>query len=279
MLLIDDGSVIEGITSPLDGQVAIPLTDGATLQKWNIYLWDGDLNQWVDQTRPVHTHSSDDDGGTLTNIQTANAGINWSLDETDLIFDVTSGSPTLDNQISGSDGYRRINTGGTTNNGGTYVAAGLRYDFAFDLYAQFRATMSTVTTNYVTRAGFNMEYATASSGAAKKLGIEACSTCNGANIRVVSADGTTRSASNTSHAASTAAVYKLIYDQSTPNLTYTRDGGGTVVKTSNMFSSGTPDRSNVFVFGVKTENTTAKEARLWGLKAYGTMSSESGAWT
>ena len=46
-----------------------------------------------------------------------------------------------------------------------------------------------------------------------------------------------------------------------------------------MPTTGTPDRSNVFVAGVQTTNTTAKEMRLWGLRAYGTLSSETGAWS
>jgi hypothetical protein len=150
---------------------------------------------------------------------------------------------------------------------------------AFALYAQFRALMSSATTSYTTRAGFNMEYAATSANAAKKLGIEACNTCNGVNLRVVSSDGTTRSASNTTDAADATAVYKLQFNPNTPSLTYTKDGGTAVVKTSNMPTTGTPDRSNVFVMGISTATGTAREMRVWGLRAIGTMSSESGVWT
>jgi hypothetical protein len=110
------------------------------------------------------------------------------------------------------------------------------------------------------------------------LGVEACDTCNGTNLRVVSADDTTRSATNISDAASTAATYKLIYDPTVPNLSYFKNNGSATVKTSNMFNSGSPNRANVFIAGVQTTNTASKTLQLWGLKAYGTINSETTEW-
>ena len=46
-------------------------------------------------------------------------------------------------------------------------------------------SLSTVTTSYRARIGFNMEFANISDSALKKVGIEACNTCNGVNVRVV----------------------------------------------------------------------------------------------
>lgn len=278
--LIDTAAAIEAIAIPPDGMLVVPLTDGTILKKHRVYIRNAALSQWLDQSNPPHTHADNDTGGPYSDIRIGADRTFWGIDETDLIFQTSAGSPTYANTISGTDGYRSINTGATTNNAGNYVAAGLRYDMAFKLYAQFRALMSTVTTSYTTRAGFNMEFAHITSNASRKLGIEACSTCNGANIRIVSADGSVRSASNTAtDAASDTAVYKLIFNPNTPNLTYTKNNGTAVIKTSNMPTTGTPDRSNVFVAGVKTENTTAKELRLTGLRAYGTISSETGAWS
>lgn len=278
MVLVDTGSAIEAWTVPFDGVMAVPITNGAILKAYRAYVWNGTLLRWEDQANPVHDHSDDSQGGSYSNIRSGAAKTFWGITETDLIWTVgTNGTYT--NTLSGTDGYRNISSGATSGNSGNLVKAGLRYDMAFALYAQFRAQMTTATTTYTTRAGFNMEYAAVSANASKKLGIEACNTCNGVNIRVVSADGTTRSASNTSDAADATAVYKLRFNPNTPSLTYTKDNGTAVVKTSNMPTTGVPDRSNVFVCGVSTSTGTARDMKLWGLVAIGTMSTESGVWS
>lgn len=258
--------------------MAVPTTTGSILKAYRAYVYNGVTQMWEDQANPVHTHADDETGGSYANIRMGSAGTFWGITETDLIY-TTGTNGTYTNTISGSDGYRNISSGATSGNSGNLIHAGLRYDMAFSLYAQFRALMSTVTTNYTTRAGFNMEFAAVSSNASKKLGIEACNTCNGVNIRVVSADGTTRSASNTSDDAAVASIYKIVFNPNTPSLTYTKNNGTAVVKTSNMPTTGVPDRSNVFVVGVATSTGTARALQLWGLRAFGTMSSESGTWT
>lgn len=277
--LIETAAVIEAIAVPPDGMSVVPTTTGSILKKHRHYIRDAGLGIWLDQSNPPHTHADNDTGGPYSDIRIGADKTFWGIDETDLIFQPSNGSPTYANIITGTDGYRSISTGATTNNAGNLVAAGLRYDMAFKLYAQFRALMSTVTTSYTTRAGFNMEFAHISSNASRKLGIEACNTCNGTNIRVVSADGSVRSASNTTDLASDTAVYKLVFNPNTPSLTYTRNNGTAVVKTSNMPTTGVPDRSNVFVTGIQTLNTTSKELRLTGLRSYGTISLESGVWS
>lgn len=277
-VLVDTGANIEAWATPYDGVMAVPTSDGAILKAYRAYVWDDVNNTWLDQANPVHTHEDDLTGGSYSNIRIGAARTFWGITENDLSF-TTGTNGTYTNTLSGSDGYRNINSGATSGNSGNLIHAGLRYDMAFPLYAQFRALMSTVTTSYTTRAGFNMEYAAVASNAAKKLGIEACNTCNGTDIRIVSADGTTRSASNTTDIASATAVYKLLFNPDTPSLTYTKDGGTAVVKTSNMPTTGVPDRSNVFVMGVATSTGTARAMQIWGLKSFGTLSSESGVWT
>jgi len=277
-VLVDTGAAIEAWATPFNGVVAVPTSDGATLKAYRAYVWDDINNVWLDQANPIHDHSDDLTGGSYSNIRSGAARTFWGITETDLIYTVgTNGTYT--NTLSGSDGYRNISSGATSGNSGNLVKAGLRYDMAYALYAQFRAQMTTATTNYTTRAGFNMEYAAVSSNASKKLGLEACNTCNGVNNRVVSADGTTRSASNTTDAADATAVYKLRFNPNTPSLTYTKDNGTAVVKTSNMPTTGVPDRSNVFVMGISTGTGTARDMKVYGLVAIGTMSSESGAWS
>lgn len=278
-VLVDTGPAIEAWANPFDGVMAVPTSNGAVLLAYRAYVYDGVSQAWKDQANPVHDHSDDLSGGSYSTIRSGAARTFWGITETDLIYTVgTNGTYT--NTLSGSDGYRNISSGATSGNSGNLVAAGLRYDMAFALYAQFRALMSTVTTSYTTRAGFNMEYSAVAANAAKKLGIEACNTCNGVNIRVVSADGTTRSASNTaSDAADATAVYKLQFNPNTPSLTYQKNGGTAIVKTSNMPTTGVPDRSNVFVMGISTATGTARAMQIWGLRAFGTMSGESGVWT
>ena len=280
-VLVDTAAAIEAIAAVnlFDGMMAVPTTDGSTLKKYRAYVWNAIGSKWEDQANPVHTHADDSTGGSYSNIRIGAAKTFWGITENDLIYQTSSGSPTYADTISGSDAYRSISTGTTSSNAGSRVAGGLRYDMAFSLYAQFRALMSTVTTSYTTRAGFNMEFAHITSNASRKLGIEACDSCNGTNMRIVSADGSIRSASNTTDLASDTAVYKLLFNPNIPNLTYTRNNGTAVVKTSNMPTTGSPDRSNVFVVGIQTTNTTSKELRLWGLKAYGNMNLESGAWS
>jgi hypothetical protein len=278
MVLVDTGAAIEAWATPFDGCMAVPITNGAILKAYRAYVWNGTLSQWEDQANPVHDHSDDSEGGSYSNIRMGAARTFWGIQENDLSF-TTGTNGTYANTLSGSDGYRNINSGATSGNSGNLIHAGLRYDMAFALYAQFRAQMTTATTNYTTRAGFNMEYAAVAANASKKLGLEACNTCNGVNNRVVSADGTTRSASNTTDAADATAIYKLVFNPNTPSLTYTKDNGTAVVKTSNMPTTGVPDRSNVFVVGISTGTGTARDLKLWGLRAFGTMSSESGAWS
>lgn len=279
MILVAPGTEIEAWASPFDGAVASPTTDGATLKAYHLYIWDDVNNTWVDQLNPVHTHADDSSGGSYSNIRIGSAKTFWGITETDLIY-ITGTNGTVTNTISGSDAHRLISSGSTSGNSGTLSAGGLRYDMAFPLYFQMRALMSSATTSYTTRAGFNMEFAATSANAAKKLGIEGCNTCNGSNIRVVSADGTTRSASNTaSDAVTSTAIYKLLFNPNTPNLTYTKDNGTAIVKTSNMPTTGVPDRSNTFIVGVATATGSARTLQLSALRAFGTVSSESGAWS
>jgi len=280
-ILADTGTVIEAMASidKFDGMTCSPTADGSTLKKGRLYVWHAGDAAWKDQANPLHTHSSVDQGGLLKDILIANDPYLWKITDTDLIYQSSSGSaPIFANTISGTDAYRSIATAASANSAGTYVAGGLRYDMAFKLYAHFRATMTSATTSYTTRAGFNMEHAHVSAGAAKKLGIEACDACNGVNLRVVSADGTTRSAANTSDDSSVEAVYKLIFDPSIPNLSYFKNNGSATIKSSNMPTSGTPDRSNAFIMGIMTTTGTARTMKIQGLRAYGTMSSDSSQW-
>lgn len=279
-LLVDTAAVIEALTSTqkFDGMACSPTTNGSTLFEGRLYVWDATNSKWIDQANPPHTHSSSTEGGTLSDILVANDPITYAIQESAMIFQVSNGSPIYANIVSGTDAYRSIATGTSTNNAGTYAAGGLRYDFAFPLQAHFRALFSTVTTNYTARIGFNMEYAHVSSNANKKLGVECCDSCNGTSLRIVSSDGTTRSATNTTDSASTAATFKLTYNPTIPNLTYRRNSGTAVIKTSNMMTNGVPDRSNVFVAGIQTTNTTSKTLQLWGARVIGTMSSDSGEW-
>lgn len=278
-VLVDTGAAIEGWANPFNGVLAVPTSDGAVLKAYRAYVWDDINNVWLDQANPVHTHADDLTGGSYATIRAGAAGTFWGVTEADFTITHSNGTPTYSSPVDGTDAYRAISTGTTSNNAGNRVIGGLRYDMAFPLYIQFRALMSSITTNYTTRAGFNMEFAHVSSNAAKKLGIEGCDSCNGVNVRIVSADGTTRSASNTTDSISATAIYKLRFNPDTPSLTYTKDNGTAVIKTSNMPVTGVPDRSNVLIFGIQTTNTTAKEMRIWGLRAVGTMSSESGTWT
>jgi hypothetical protein len=257
-----------------------PTADGATLKKGRLYVWDAANTVWLDQANPIHTHSSTTEGGFFSDMLIANDPYTWKITETDMIYQSSNGSGyTYANTVSGSDAYRSISTGTTTNAAATMIAGGLRYDFAYKLFAHFRAIFSTVTdSGYTTRIGFNMEHAHVSSNASKKLGIEACDTCNGSALRVVSADDSTRSATNIADLASTAATYKLVYNPTVPNLSYFKNNGSATVKTSNMFNSGSPNRANVFIAGIKPGNTTSKTLQLWGAKCYGTINAESTEW-
>ena len=278
-ILAETGTIVEGEANPFPGQVASITSDGSTLKANRLYVWDEVNSAWVDQANPSHTHSSTLQGGLLYDIKKANSAILWEITHTDLIHVVSSGTaPTYSNTIASTDGYREITTAAATNSSGNMVNAGLRYDFAFPIFAQFRANFSSVTSNVTTRIGFNMEYAHVAAATAVKLGVEACDSCNGVNLRVVSSNGTTRSASNTaSDAMNSTSSYKLTYTPGT-NLIYQKANGTAITKTSNIPSSGTPDRSNVFVSGITTTNGTAKSQKLWGLRAYGTISGESSEW-
>jgi hypothetical protein len=280
-ILVETAAVIEALTTTqkFDGMTCSPTTNGAQLLRGHLYVWDATNTTWLDQANPAHTHSSTVTGGTLQDIFTANDPVLYLGRETDMIYQVTSGSgASFANTVSGTDAYRSAITGTSSNAAATYMMGGLRYDFAFPLSAHFRALFSTVTTSYTSRIGFNMEYAHISSNASKKLGVEACDSCNGVNLRIVSSDGTTRSATNTTDVASTAATYKLTFNPSVPNLTYRKNSGTAVIKSSNMFTTGVPDRSNVFIAGIQTTNTTSKTLQLWGARIIGTMSADSGEW-
>ena len=278
-ILAEEGATVEAEGNPLSGQVASIISDGSTLKKNRLYVWDELNSIWIDQANPAHTHLNTDQGGSYYDIRKANSAVFWGITESDLLWQVSSGTaPTYSNTIASTDGYREITTAGAANSAGNYVKAGLRYTFGSPLFAQFRANFSSVNSSVTTRIGFNMEYAHISSNAAVKLGVEACDTCNGVNLRVVSADGTTRSASNTaSDAMTSTSSYKLTYTPGV-NLVYQKANGTAITKTSNIPSSGSPDRSNVFVAGIMTTNTTAKSQKLWGLNAFGTMNSESNEW-
>ena len=90
------------------------------------------------------------------------------ITQTDLIFQSSSGTAgTFPNTISGTVRIGAATTAGAANSAVTFSAGGLRYDMAFKLVAHFRATMTSVTSSYTTRAGFNMEFADTTAGAAK----------------------------------------------------------------------------------------------------------------
>ena len=148
--------------------MAVPTSNGAVLLAYRAYVYDGVAHAWKDQANPVHTHEDNLTGGSYATIRMGAARTFWGITENDLRF-TTGTNGTYTNTLSGSDGYRNINSGATSGNSGNLVHAGLRYDMAFALYAQFRALMSTVTTSYTTRAGFNIEYDAVAANDANKL--------------------------------------------------------------------------------------------------------------
>lgn len=255
------------------GQVAVITTNssGGALQA-GIVRWDG--SNWINPSGGIHTHEGTGSGGSIQNILLKAVSNLWfaNMINPSVGNFVQSGTgATFANVVSGTDGFAQISTGTTTNNHGALRRCGVVYSFAQPSSFIVRVRLSSSTTSATARIGMNMETADSVTNNKVKYGFEGCSTCNTTNMSIISSQGTTRS-KNTSSTDNYSTVGNFIM-QLNPGIDtrYRKETGTIIVKTTDVPSTGIPDRSNVFVMGLQTTNTTAKTLDFYGGYAIGTI--------
>ena len=254
------------------GQLASVTTasTGGALQP-GIVRWTG--SAWVSPQGGVHTHTSSGDGGSFQDLLIQAIENTWyaTLPGAALGNFATSGTGgTYANVISGTSKYIEISTGTTSSNAGNLHYGGIALNFAAKSAFTTRILLASTTTSSQARCGMNMEIASAATDNKVKYGFEGCATCNSSSMSIISADGTTRSKVTTS-ADNYATVGNFIMAHSPGvDVKYRKEAGTIIIKSTNVPTTGTSDRSNTWLAGIQTTTAAARTLQLYGFDAIGT---------
>jgi len=221
-----------------------------------------------------HTHSDSQTGGSIQNMMVKAVSNLWFVNMLNPTFEQfarTGTGATYTNPVAATLKYVEIATGTTANNSGNLRFGGLLYTFAQPSNFVTRIKLASVNTGSTARVGMNMEAAEAVTDNLVKYGFEGCASCNSTNISVISSEGTLRS-KNTQSTDSFATVGNFIM-QLDPgiNTKWRKENGTIITKTTNVPTTGVPSRSNSWICGIQTTNTTSKTLDLYGFQACGTI--------
>ena len=261
-----DNTYISSTLTKRKGQVVLPYDDGA-LKKFRLYGWDDVAVAWIPLTLPSHTHIDSNDGGELVEaiIYSPNVMIydqqyvslgDWQANN--------SGTGSGVSETSSSNNFIWCQSGTTTTGYADIWIGGLAPSFNKVLRANFVWAISH-TSNLLMRLGLGMEtLSSASSDNLAKIGFEWCDA--NANYQLVSANGTTRSLTDSGVAPTTSQDgVKILNLPSLTKVEYKFAGGTTVNKTTNLPSTS-PATNNVIRGGIRNNNggSANREFKYYG---------------
>jgi len=257
--------------------VILDSTDGppASKKKGIVYRVNPDNTALADPINDSvgHKHTTAGDGGPLLDVFLEGMKNVWFCRPLALADDyfLCTGPGTFLNKSSGNDQYLELATGTTINNYANIHACNGFYSFGYGIRCSFEVKLTNLLTAYTARFGMNGEPAQSVTDDLGKMIVEACPSCNGNNIRIVSADGTTGSRSNNpKNAANVANVRDKFLLQLTPGtrIDYV-SSTGLLQKTLDVpsLSSGNSLPIRNFIAGIQTTDTASHLMEIYQLEA------------
>jgi hypothetical protein len=271
------GNQIQDIDqSDIEDGMAFSVTedsDDMTLRKGVAYLLvDGNF---VSINSGTHSHMNSNDGGKLTRALGKGMYDVWhrnylNPERFGSISSATNGTVSM----SASGFLLLTANSGQANNVVNCYDRGLLYTFTQNLYFYGRVKLTDVSTNYMTRIGFNGDDAqTVTPTVNPQVVIEGCDTCNTNKVTIVSADGTARQKDETpiTDLVTDIGNYYLEHIPSEVKILYKRNNTTFVTKDDTIPTTGLPSRTRLFHAGIQTKNTVAKVMEIYGFNVTGTI--------
>lgn len=273
----DTGTNIQAIAVSKQIGAAIPTDTSGGLIKDVTYipLYDSSFNRtgWkAISGKHLHDADTDEAGGSIFDIRQATSAI---LAEINMLNPIPAnfvttvvGSSTLTQEISGGEGRLKFLTSGAANDLITGRILGVSLSFATKCMFQFKGT-NNASTQLLMRFGINTDRVEDSQDTARRqFGLEACDG-HGTNYVIINANGNASSLTPTPTTAAlnsgSNANYKLVQIPASEVRLYL-DGVSVGFSTTNVASSGTTDPSRLFVAGVKTTTTSARQMTMYLLQ-------------
>lgn len=229
-----------------------------------------------------HTHTGPSDGGALGNVFLEMIKTQWycrPLAMTKEAFYQSSVGATFTNKQSGIDQYVEIDTNNSTNNYGNLHATNGFYHFGFGMMFSCDVKLTNNLADYTARFGMNSEPVQLTGDDKPKMIIEACPSCNGNNIRIVSADNTAGSRSaNPKNSVDVANVRDIFFLRLYPGseIQYI-SSSGLLQKTLDVpdAASGNSEPYRDFIAGISTTTTASRIMEIYMLDAQAVKASAS----
>lgn len=208
----------------------------------------------------MHTHSTATDvaGGSIYDIDVANAGARIAIDRLTKLGYFTArteaganpATTRLDNAVATNVIVTRLQTVTTTNNFTQLEDGGISLSFASKIEWRIKMEISS-SAAILWRAGVNMEAVDVASNATEnKFGLEGCSTAD-VNTHLVCCNGSARTDATTNIAMTSMKGYAMYYSPGT-NIIWKDSLGNVQTLTSNIPSSGSIASDRMLRYGIKT---------------------------
>lgn len=229
-----------------------------------------------------HKHTGVSDGGEFIDVMLETVKNWWYCRPLTMVkeaFYQSASGGSFTNQQSGIDQYLDIDTNGTTNNYGNIHAANGFYTFGYGMLFSCDVKLTDTLTSYTARFGLNGELVQNTGDDKPKVIIEACPSCNGNNIRLVSADNTAGSRSanpkNSVDVANSRDIFFVrLYPGSVIDYIST---SGLLQKTLDVpdAASGNSEPFRSFIAGIQTTTGTSRKMSIYMLDAVAKKASTS----
>lgn len=251
------------LTSPATAFLSTTTESGYVANELYVTKADGSGRQAM---MKMHTHSTASDvaGGSMYDIDTANAGTRIAIDRLTkggffhayIEGGAAATSSRLDNTLASNTIVTRARTSTTSNNLTQVVDGGISLSFASKIEWRIKMEASS-SASILFRCGVNMEAVDVASNATEnKFGIEGCSTAD-TNLHIVCCNASARTDTSVGYAMTGMRGYAMYYQPGT-NILWKDSSGNTQTMTSNVPSSGSIASDRLLRYGIKTTNTTEK---------------------
>lgn len=258
-VFIGTGAEIAAVPLTSPATMFLATTTGSGYVANEVYVTKADGSGRV-ALKSMHKHDSatDSAGGSMYDIDTANAGARIAFDRLTkggyFHAYIEGGAATtaarFDNTLATNTIVTRLQTAATTNNLTQIVDGGISLSFASKIEWRIKMEISS-SAAILWRAGVNMEGVDVASNATEnKFGLEGCSSAN-ANVHLICCNGSARTDTDTVTAMTGMRGYAMYYSPGT-NIIWKDNVGNVNTMTSNVPSSGSIASDRMLRYGIKT---------------------------
>jgi len=270
------GSYLAGLTKS-NHTILVCTSTGSGFTLDHVYLCTNDGLSVIDISDVnEHTHVSSGTGGFFTgvlagNVDVFDTGTYFTLEPYKAKWNTfTDNSATISDDNDGTTGEPsiKIDSGATNGSTGSINQRGLEMNVAQDSFFKTMQRFGTAS-SLAEKVGFGMESLNAVNNNRRKYGYEICTTVNN-NFFITSADGTTRSSSDSGIAFNTSRTsYRVEHYPATPKIDMYINEGIVFTKTTNVpttYLSDEPKPDEIFRVSFKNSTAASRTLFLYGCR-------------